>query len=79
MAKRNQHVVPHGDRWAVRGAGSQRASSVHGTQAEAIDVARATARRQGTEMFIHGRNGQIESAIRTETILIPQRGNSTPA
>lgn len=59
MAKRNQHVVPHGDRWAVRGAGSQRASSVHGTQAEAIDVARATARRQGTEMLIHGRNGQI--------------------
>lgn len=59
MAKRNQHVVPHGDRWAVRGAGSQRASSVHGTQAEAIDAARATAQRQSTEMFIHGRNGQI--------------------
>jgi len=59
MAKRNQHVVPHGDRWAVRGAGSQKASSVHETQAEAIDAARAVARRQGTEMFIHRPNGQI--------------------
>ncbi len=36
MAKRNQHVVPHDRGWAVRGAGAQRASSVHSTQSEAI-------------------------------------------
>ena len=59
MAKRNQHVVPHKDGWAVRGAGSQRASSVHGTQKDAISSARNTALRQRTEVVIHRPNGQI--------------------
>ena len=31
----NQHVVPHGDGWAVRGAGNERVTSTHSTQAEA--------------------------------------------
>jgi hypothetical protein len=61
MAKRNQHVVPHDRGWAVRGAGSQRASSVHTTQSEAISAARQTARNQGSELLIHGRNGQIRA------------------
>ena len=39
MAKRNQHVVLHDGEWAVRGAGSQHASSVNRTQREAIDAA----------------------------------------
>ena len=59
MTKRNQHVVPHKDGWAVRGAGSQRASSVHRTQREAIDTGRDIARNQRTELFIHGRDGRI--------------------
>ncbi len=59
MAKRNQHVVPHKDGWAVRGAGSQRASSVHRTQKDAIRSARNTALRQHTEVVIHRPNGQI--------------------
>ena len=32
---KNQHVVPHGDGWAVRGEGNERATSVHVTQSEA--------------------------------------------
>ena len=68
MAKRNQRVVPHNDGWAVRGAGSQRASSVHRTQREAIDAAQEIARNQGSEMFIHGRNGRSGNAILTATI-----------
>lgn len=59
MARRNQHIVPHDDGWAVRGAGSRRASSVHSTQQEAIDAGRAITRNQGTELFIHGRDGRI--------------------
>lgn len=59
MSKRNQHVVPHDRGWAVRGAGSDRATSVHPTQREAIDTARNIARNQGTELLVHGRNGQI--------------------
>ncbi len=59
MSKRNQHIVPHDDGWAVRGAGSQRATSLHRTQQEAIDTAREIARNQGTELFVHGRDGRI--------------------
>jgi hypothetical protein len=59
MARRNQHVVPRGNDWAVRGAGAGRATSVHNTQQAAIDSARGIARNQRTELFIHGRNGQI--------------------
>lgn len=59
MSKRNQHVVPRDGKWAVRGAGSQRATSVHRTQQEAIESAREIARNQGTELFVHGRDGRI--------------------
>jgi len=57
--KRNQHVVPHGNEWAVKGAKANRAASVHKTQAEAIQRARQIARNQGTELLIHGRDGKI--------------------
>jgi hypothetical protein len=59
MSRHNQHVVPHDDGWAVRGAGSRRASSVHETQREAIQVGRQIARNQRTELFVHGRDGRI--------------------
>ena len=59
MGKRNQHVVPHADGWAVKPAGGNRASSVHDTQREAIDRGREIARNEGTELLIHGRDGQI--------------------
>lgn len=59
MSKRNQHVVPHDNGWAVRSAGSRRASSIHSTQDEAISAGREIARNQRSELFIHGRNGQI--------------------
>jgi hypothetical protein len=59
MSKKNQHVVPHQGGWAVKGAGNGRASSVHGTQRDAIAAAREAAIRQGSEMLIHGENGRI--------------------
>jgi hypothetical protein len=59
MSKKNQHVVPHAGGWAVKGAGNQRASSIHPTQREAIEAARQTAINQRSEMFIHGENGRI--------------------
>jgi hypothetical protein len=56
---RNQHVVPHPRGWAVKPAGSDRASSLHDTQREAIDRARDVARNQKSELFVHGRDGRI--------------------
>ena len=59
MTNKNQHVAPHASGWAVRGTGNWRATSVHGTQREAISAAREVAIRQGSEMLIHGENGRI--------------------
>lgn len=61
MTRRNQHIVPHARGWAVRGAGSQRATSVHSTQQQAIDAGRQVARNQSTELLIHRPNGQIRA------------------
>lgn len=59
MTGRNQHVVPHQNGWMVKGAGNQRATSVHNTQKQAIDVARNIARNQQAELVIHRPNGRI--------------------
>lgn len=59
MSGKNQHVVPHEGGWAVKGAGNSRATSVHETQAGAIQSAREIAQNQQSELLIHGRNGQI--------------------
>ena len=74
MAKRNQHVVPYKDRWAVRGGGSQKVSSVHRTQKEAISSARNTAIRQRTEVVIHRPNGQIRDRNSYGNDPYPPRG-----
>ena len=50
MTKRNQHIVPHPDGWAVKPAGGEKASSVHSTQRDAIDRGREVAHNQKTEL-----------------------------
>ena len=74
MSKRNQHVVPHDRGWAVKGAGAGRATSVHSTQQAAIDAARGIARNQGSELLIHGRNGQIRARDSHGNDSCPPRG-----
>lgn len=74
MSKRNQHVVPHGDDWAVKPEGGQRPSSVHERQQDAIDRAREIARNQGTELLIYGRNGQIRERDSYGNDDFPPRG-----
>lgn len=56
---KNQHVVPHSGKWAVRGEGNSRVSGLYGTQREAQNAARAIAIRQKSEVVIHRPNGQI--------------------
>ena len=57
----NQHVLPHGDEWAVRGAGNTRVTSKHATQLEAIEKAREIAIRNESELLIHNREGRIRA------------------
>ena len=61
MTGKNQHVVPHESKWAVKGEGSKRATSVHDTQAETTERARDIARRQKSELLVYGRDGEIRS------------------
>ena len=59
MASKGQHVVPRDGKWAVRKEGAERVTRRYETQREAIDAAREIARRQGTEVYVHGRDGRI--------------------
>lgn len=59
MSKKNQHVVPHGKDWAVKGAGNEKATKVVTTQMKAIEVAREIAKNQKSEVVIHRPNGVI--------------------
>lgn len=56
---KDRHVVPHGDEWAIRKAGSERVSSIHRTQRAAINRAIPGAKADRSEVVIHGRDGKI--------------------
>lgn len=56
-----RHVVPHKDGWANKKGGANRASSVHRTKSEAEQSAREQSRRECSELYIHGKNGGIQS------------------
>jgi hypothetical protein len=60
--KKDVHVVPHGDEWAVRRESANRVSSLHDTQREAIDAGRRTAQRETTELVIRRPNGIIRDS-----------------
>lgn len=57
--KKNQHVVPNGDGWGVKGEGNERLTSRHDTQGRAIEAAREIAIRNGSEVVIHRPDGRI--------------------
>ena len=59
MASKGQHVVPRNGKWAIRRSGSDKATKIFDTQKEAIVQGRRIARNQGTELYIHGRDGRI--------------------
>ncbi len=57
--KKSIHVLPHGDQWAVKVEGNQRASKVTDTQVEAIKLATNKAKNYETELVVHGKDGKI--------------------
>lgn len=56
---RNLHVVPRNEGWAIVSEGKSKATSLHDTQAEAIEEARTIARRLSGQLVIHGRDGRV--------------------
>ena len=75
MSNKNQHVVPHQDGWAIKGAGNEKATKVVSTQEKAIDIAREIAKNQQTEMFIHGKNDRSANVTVTDMTLILPKTN----
>ena len=55
------HVVRHGKDWAVKQDNAQSASVVAPTQRQAFERAREIAKRQGEEVSIHNKTGQIRA------------------
>jgi len=58
------HVVPNkdGDGWSTKREGSDRASRNTDTKKEAEESAKKTARREGGEVIIHGKDGKIQDS-----------------
>lgn len=59
MGKKNVHVVPSGNKWAVKPEGSTKPVSTHLTQQNAAEAGRRIARQNESELVIHRPNGQI--------------------
>lgn len=74
MSGKNQHVVPHQGGWAVKGAGNQRATSVHDTQQQAIAAGRDIVRSQKSELVIHHPDGRIRDKDSHGNDSFPPRG-----
>lgn len=56
---KNQHVVPNGSKWAVKGEGNIRSTKVFSNKQDAISCARAISANQHSELVIHNRDGRI--------------------
>ena len=59
MARKNIHVVPSGNKWAVKQEGVAKPVSTHLTQRTASDAGRRIAQRNQVEIVVHRPNGQI--------------------
>lgn len=55
-----RHVVPHSEGWANKKGGAEKATSVHSTKKEAEKAARIQSKKEGSELVIHGKDGQIK-------------------
>ena len=71
---KNQHVVPVGNNWGIKGEGNSRYAKITVTQREAINVARTIARHQRSELVIHGENGRIREKDSHGNDPFPPRG-----
>lgn len=58
---RNQHVVSHGDGWAVKAEGASEPLATFKTQSEAWEKAKSIARKERSEALLHAKNGQIRA------------------
>lgn len=58
------HVTKRDSGWAVKTAGSERASVIEPSKAAAMKTARESAARRNTRVVEHGRDGKIMNTIK---------------
>lgn len=71
---KNQHVVPVNGQWGVKGEGNSKLTVVTRTQAEAEAIARKISQNQGSELFIHRKDGTIRDRDSHGNDPYPPRG-----
>lgn len=72
---KSHHVVPDKNGgWNVKKSGASRASIHTNTKAEAVKMARTISNNQHSELFIHGKNGRIQSRDSHGHDTFPPRG-----
>jgi len=77
MRKSKQHVVPkQSGGWAVRKSGASRASRVFETQYDAVTYARQLARKEGSELYVHGLDGTIRERDSYGSDPVPPRSRN---
>ena len=69
-----QIVVRTVDQWALRGEGNSRKTRITQTQREAIEIARTIARKEQSELVIHGKDGRIRQKDSYGNDPFPPRG-----
>ena len=75
MAGKSHHVVPNPDGgWDVKKGGAERASGHYDTKADAVKDGRQISKNQGTEFYIHGKNGKIQQKDSHGNDPFPPRG-----
>ncbi len=62
MPAKSHHVVPNKDRggWDIKKGGGERAIKHTDKKQDAVDIARKISTNQDSELYIHGKNGQIQ-------------------
>ncbi|HYU30791.1 MAG TPA: DUF2188 domain-containing protein [Thermoanaerobaculia bacterium] len=62
MSRNAQHVVPNPNGgWSVKKGGAAKATRTFATQGKAISYARELSKNQGSELYVHKRDGTIRS------------------
>ena len=62
MEKKTHHVVPNSQGgWDVKKGGSEKASNHFDKKSDAVEKGREISKNQGSEFYIHGKNGKIQS------------------
>lgn len=59
---KDQFVVHHNGKWAVKGGGNSKVTKICETQAEAKQIATGIAKNKNSDVFVQNRKGQFHEA-----------------